>query len=355
MALDRVRRRREAAESGEGAEAEQPAPAEPEVSLRAISEQTRSLVTNLSGVLLVVGLWLVWRDMLPALGVFSEWPVWQNVTLGNVGRALIVVIITYVAARNVPGLLEITVLQRLPLDSGLRFAIAAISRYLISIVGVVVAFQAIGIGWDKVQWLAAAVTVGLGFGLQEIFANFVSGLIVLLERPMRVGDTVTVGDTTGTVTRIRMRATTITDWDRKELIVPNREFVTGRLVNWTLSDRVLRLVIPVGIAYGSDTGLAEKLLLRVAAGHPQVLKDPEPTAFFMGFGESSLDFELRVFLPSVDVRLETTSDLHLAIDRAFREAGIEIAFPQRDVHIRSIKAPLRVEDEKEETGPASGD
>jgi potassium efflux system protein len=343
LALERMRRRREAAEGGEDSEAEPAVPAEPEVSLRTISEQMRSLVANLSAVLLVIGLYLVWRDVLPALGFFSAWPVWQNVTLGNLGSALIVVVITYVAARNIPGLLEITILQRLPLESGLRFAIAAISRYIISVIGIVVAFQAMGIGWDKVQWLAAAVTVGLGFGLQEIFANFVSGLIVLLERPMRVGDTVTVGETTGTVTRIRMRATTITDWDRKELVVPNKEFVTGRLINWTLSDRVLRLVVPVGVAYGSDTDRTRDLLLKVASEHRHVLEDPPPTALFMGFGDSSLDFELRVFLPSVDVRLETGSELHFGIDRAFREAGIEIAFPQRDVHVRSIKAPVRLE------------
>jgi potassium-dependent mechanosensitive channel len=228
-------------------------------------------------------------------------------------------------------------LHRLPLDAGVRYAAAAIVRYAIGITGITIAAGAIGIGWPKVQWLVAAVTFGLGFGLQEIFANFVSGLIVLFERPIRVGDIVTVGEVTGTVSRIRMRATTITDWDRKELIVPNKEFITARLVNWTLSDSVIRLVIPVGIAYGADTQRARQLLLQVAGSTPLVLRDPPAKAFFMGFGDSALNFELRVFVANVDQRINVMHDINMAIDRTFREAGIEIAFPQRDIHIRSIE------------------
>jgi potassium efflux system protein len=175
--------------------------------------------------------------------------------------------------------------------------------------------------------------VGLGFGLQEIFANFVSGIILLLERPVRVGDMVTVGEVTGKVSRIRIRATTITDFDLKELIIPNREFITGQLINWSLSDRKARVVIPVGVAYGSDTELARKTLLDVAAAEPDVLDDPEPTAFFLGFGASSLDFQLRVFIDDTDKLFLLRHRLHMAIDAAFREKGITIAFPQQDVHL----------------------
>ena len=139
------------------------------------------------------------------------------------------------------------------------------------VTGIVVVFTLLGIGWSQVQWLVAAVTVGLGFGLQEIFANFVSGLILLFERPIRIGDTVTVGGVAGNVSRIRTRATTITDWGRKELIIPNKEFVTGQVVNWSLSDQLLRLVIKVGIAYGSDTHLARDILMRVAKANERVL------------------------------------------------------------------------------------
>jgi potassium efflux system protein len=187
-------------------------------------------------------------------------------------------------------------------------------------------------------------TVGLGFGLQEIFANFVSGLILLFERPIRIGDTVSVGTVDGTVTRIRIRATTITNWDRKELVIPNKEFVTGQVMNWTLSDSTLRIIVPVGIAYGSDTELAERLLYEVGRQTPRVLEEPKPRVWFTGFGDSSLIFELRVFVPSVDDLLRTRHRLHMAIDAEFRKAGIEIAFPQRDIHLRSISAALPVSD-----------
>jgi potassium efflux system protein len=184
--------------------------------------------------------------------------------------------------------------------------------------------------------------VGIGFGLQEIVANFISGLIILFERPIRVGDAVTVGEISGTVSRIQIRATSITSWDRKELLVPNKEFIVGRLVNWTLSDQILRVDIPVGIAYGSDTEKATEVLLRVAKENPKVLDDPPPTVLFLSFGASSLDFELRAFSPDLQSFLPLRHELHMAVDRAFREAGIEIAFPQRDIHVRSAAGILPV-------------
>ena len=196
----------------------------------------------------------------------------------------------------------------------------------------------VGLGSSKIQWLAAALTFGLAFGLQEIFANFVSGLIILLERPIRVGDVVTVGETEGRVTQLRMRATTIQDWDRKEYLIPNKEFITGSVINWSLTDSTTRLIVPVGVAYGSDTKRARALLLEAARNNPLVLSDPAPSAIFLSFGASSLDFELRVFMPNRDLWPEIVDQLHSAIDAAFRDAGIEIAFPQRDLHLRSIDA-----------------
>ncbi len=159
---------------------------------------------------------------------------------------------------------------------------------------------------------------------------------------MRVGDVVTVADVTGVISRIRMRATTIINWDRKEFIVPNKEFITGRLLNWTLSDQVNRVIVNVGIAYGSDTELATATLLQVAREHPLVLDDPEPRVTFEEFGGSSLNFVLRCYLPDLEDRLAVIHDLHMSIDRKFREAGIEIAFPQQDIHIRSIDSALRL-------------
>jgi potassium-dependent mechanosensitive channel len=262
------------------------------------------------------------------------------VTLADLAAAIVILVLTAVASRNLPGILEVTVLQRLRMDAGSRYAVHTLSRYVIVALGVVLTAEAVGVKWAHLQWLLAAMSVGLGFGLQEIFANFVSGLIILFERPIRVGDVVTVGGVTGTVSRIRIRATTITDLDRKELLVPNKEFITSQLVNWTLSDDVIRLVIPVGIAYGSDTRLARDLLLKVARDHPRVLTSPAPEAFFLGFADSSLSFELRVHVSGQPSMMPVSNDLHMAIDDAFRQAHIEIAFPQRDIHIRSTDAAI---------------
>ena len=146
---------------------------------------------------------------------------------------------------------------------------------------------------------------------------------------------VTVGDVTGKVTKIKIRATTIRKWDQRELIMPNKEFITGTLINWTLSDAVVRRDFPVGIAYGSDIRKAERLLYEIAAANPAILKDPPPVVLFKGFGDSSLDFELRVFLSGMDNYIPVWHSVNCAIDDTFRKAGIEIAFPQRDLHIRS--------------------
>jgi potassium efflux system protein len=187
----------------------------------------------------------------------------------------------------------------------------------------------------------AALSVGLGFGLQEVVANFISGIIILFERPFRVGDVVTIGDTSGRVSRVQIRATTIVDWNRKELIVPNKEFITGKLINWSLSDKLFRVRVPVGIAYGADTDTAEKLLLKAARLNPLVVREPEPTAFFIGFGDNALNFEVRVFVNGIDNWYPMLHRLNRAIDREFRKAGISIAFPQRDVHLDAT-GPLEV-------------
>lgn len=259
-----------------------------------------------------------------------------SITLADIGLSLVILLATFVAFRNLPALIEIMVLQRLPLDAGSRYALSTVIRYLIAMVGIALALNAVNIAWSNIQWLAAALTFGLAFGLQEIFANFISGLIILAERPIRIGDTVTVGSVTGTVTRIRMRATTITDWDRKELVIPNKTFITGDVINWSLSDPMLRLIVPVGVSYDADVRRAESVLLAIADEAPNILKEPKPYVVFSRFGDSTLDFELRVFIPSVEQILVVRHDLHMRITEAFREAGIEIAYPQRDLHVRSI-------------------
>ena len=242
--------------------------------------------------------------------------------------------------RNVPAVLERVLLQHLPFDSGARFAVTTITRYVILIVGVVVGLSFLHVPWSQYGWLVAAASVGLGFGLQEIFANFVSGLIVLLERPCRVGDVVTVDGVTGVVTRIQMRATTVMNWDQQELVVPNKEFVTGKLLNWTLSSSVNRLQIAVGVAYDSDPDQVSRLLMEIVSNHPNVMKEPAPTVTFERLGAEAFEFQIRCFLPSLDLRLPTLHAIHSQIAIRFREAGISIPYPTRDLHVRSLPDPL---------------
>jgi potassium efflux system protein len=313
-------------------------PAE-KVDLAALSAQTRTLMNV--GILstLFVGLWRIWLDVFPSMGILNHFELgWSTavgdrvvpITLANLLVATFIIALTWIAVRNIPGLLEMTVLERLRVDAAGRFAFSTLARYAIVIIGLASASSEIGIGWAKVQWLATALTFGLAFGLQEIFANFIAGLIILFERPVRVGDMVTIENVTGVVSRIRIRATTITDSDRKEFIVPNKEFITGRTLNWTLSDTINRIVINVGLAYGSDTELAREILLKAAHEHLAVLRDPAPTASFEEFGETSLRLVLRCFLPNLTERTRVIHELHTAINRELTVHGIEIAPPNVD-------------------------
>ncbi|MFO1095447.1 MAG: mechanosensitive ion channel [Planctomycetaceae bacterium] len=276
-----------------------------------------------AGVCGMIALYLIWIDVLPALGFLRDIQLWQNglagpdddaftrwITAADLLVGVLIAGLTLLASRNLPGMMEIALLQRLPLDAGARYAATTVSRYVIVVTGIVFGFRTIGVGWSSVQWLVAAMTVGLGFGLQEIFANFVSGIILLFERPIRVGDLVTIGGSSGTVTRIQIRATTILDWDYKELIVPNREFVTGNLVNWTLSSPILRMVIRISIPGGSDARRATELLLQAASENLLVLADPAPSAVFTQIGASSLDFELRLYVSGPRNYDRTQHELH---------------------------------------------
>lgn len=326
----------------------------PELDLTTIDEQTRRLIGLALTGFAIVCLWFIWRDILPALGILDEITIWEHsvpgesgerlipISLADLGAAGLVLMLTLMAESNLPGLLEIALLEPLNVERGNRYAVSSLIRYLILIVGILAAFSLIGIGWNQVQWLVAAVGVGLGFGLKEIFANLISGIIVLFERPVRIGDTVTIGDISGIVSRIRMRATTITDFDNKELIIPNQTLIVESLVNWTLTEPITRLKFGVGIAYGSDTEKALQLITEAVTSNPQVLDEPTPTVFFVGFGDSSLDFEVRAFVRERSMRLPLLHDLHMALEKSLRENGIEIPFPQRDLHLRSADAALQV-------------
>lgn len=318
------------------------------IDIKSISTQSATLLKISVWGLLIGGLSAIWFEMLPALGFLEDIVVWQTstmsegeavvrlITLENLVVALIILILVFVSAHNLPGTLELLILQHLSLNTGTGYAITTLLRYTIIIIGVMVALQMLGMEWSNIQWLVAALGVGLGFGLQEIVANFVSGLILLFERPIRIGDLVTLNNVTGTVNKINIRATTLIDPDHKEVVVPNKTFITQQLINWTLSDQITRIQIPIGIAYGSDCDKARALLLEIAGNHPSVLREPEPVALFLGFGESALNFELRVYAGQLSDRLDLTHDLNMEINRRFAEEKIDIAFPQLDIHLHRV-------------------
>ncbi len=334
----------------------------PEVDFNQLSEQTRRLVGAGFLFATIIGTWAIWSDLLPALGFLNQTVLpfestrivdgvarQVPVTLGDLAVGLIIVIVTVLAAKNLPGLLEISLLQRLPLDPGARYAITSLAQYTIAGIGIFSAFGSIGLEWSKLQWLIAALGVGLGFGLQEIVANFVSGIILLFERPIRVGDIVTIDNTSGVVSRIRIRATTITNWDKQELLVPNKQFITGKVTNWTLSNKLNRIVVTVGIAYGSDVDRALELMNEAAIENENVLDDPKPLISFEGFGDNALALVMRCYLETLEFRIATVTALHQAINRKFKEAGIEIAFPQRDLHLDTTR-PLEIHIKRSQRG-----
>ena len=311
---------------------------------------------------MIVGGWFIWSEVFPALRIFDNVVLWQSIesvaetfvdssgkeairvvdhhvptTLTDLFVACLICLATWMIGRRLPGVVELALFSKLPFEHGGRQALGIIIRYLATAAGFILACSVIRLSWSSVQWLAAAMTVGLGFGLQEIFANLVSGLIILVERPIRVGDIVSVNDVTGTVTRMQMRATTVTDYDRRELIVPNKKFITDNVINWTLSDPISRIVVPIGVAYGTDMNKVRRILLRIAADCPYVLDDPPPNTLFKGFGDSTLNVQLMVFIPERSAYIEVLNHLNGAIAREFAAAKISIAFPQLDLHIDTEK------------------
>ena len=351
LAYKRAVAEREAApkESGESVEVE-----EPHLDLQQVNQQSLRLIRLALLGLFGLLLYWVWADVINAFSYTDTIVLWQSsdgsglnatntpISLGDVITSLAIGAATFMLVANLPGLLEVLLLSRLNLRQGSSYAVTTLLSYLVIVVGVIIALGSLGLTWSKMQWLVAALGVGLGFGLQEIFANFISGIIILFERPIRIGDVITIENLSGTVSRIRIRATTIIDFDRKEIVIPNKVFVTERLINWTLSDTITRITIKVGFAYGSDLKVCHDLLEKVAQDNSRVLSDPEPLILFMAFGASTLDHELRVYLGDIGDILFATDEINKAIDAASREHDVEIAFNQIDVHLRSASDEVKV-------------
>lgn len=321
----------------------------PQLSIEDVNQQTRSLIRVMVGGATILALLFAWSELLPALAWLDGITLWSRtimvgetevisrVSLQDFLLAILLGFIFTLAARNLPGLVEILLSRSTFMDTADRYTITTLLRYIMAVVAVISVFSLLGLRWSELQWMVAALTLGLGFGLQEVVANFVSGLIMLFERPVRVGDTITIGEFSGTVARIRTRATTIIDWDNREILVPNKNFITERLINWTLSDTTTRLVISVGVSYSADVDKVRDVLLDIANANEHVMKDPGPTVFFLRFGDSALSFELRVFVSQLRDRMITLSELHTEVIKRFRREGIAIAYPQMDVHVRDLQ------------------
>jgi potassium efflux system protein len=262
--------------------------------------------------------------------------VWLS--LEDVLEAVAILVGIMALIRRLPALCEAVLFPHVRWDHGLRYTFLTLSRYTLLFLAVWGSLSALHMNWSSIQWIVAAVSVGVGFGLQEIVSNFVSGLILLIERPIRVDDMVTVGDQTGTVKRITIRATAIQNVENQTVIIPNKEFIAHRVTNWTLGDTYVRLVLPVGVAYGSDMDLVKRLLTEAVQSHAHVLTTPPPRVLLRAFGDSALQWEVWCFVPRPQDRLTTAHDLLLQINQLFTQHAIEIPFPQQDVHVRSVDA-----------------
>ena len=321
---------------------------EPIIDLDAISAQSLRLVRSILTLIALVSVIVLWSEIHSAFGFLENIRLWdvsttvqgvesiQPITLGSVLIAILVLIITTQLVRNMPALLELALLQHLNLTPGTGYAITTLTKYVLMLVGGLIGFSMIGIEWSKLQWLVAALGVGLGFGLQEIFANFISGLIILFEKPIRIGDTVTIRDLTGSITRINTRATTIIDWDRKEIIVPNKAFITEQFVNWSLSDSVTRVVLTIPAPAHVNSEEVTTVLRQACERCSYVLDVPAPDVFLVDLQQGIQLFELRIHAAEMGHRMPLRHELHQLILKGFAEHGIEMPFPPFQVRMETL-------------------
>jgi small-conductance mechanosensitive channel len=264
-------------------------------------------------------------------------------TLTFMAELILFLILLGIGAGLTRRLLQNRLLSRTSLDTGQRFAYARIASYVFYLLGLTIGLQTAGVNLSSLLVLGGAVGIGVGLGLQNLANNFVSGLVLLFERPIKLGDRVEVGGVLGDVVRMAGRSTWVRTNENVVIIVPNSEFISSRVVNWTANDRSVRFSIPVGVSYESDPSKVREILLATARNHADVLHDPSPDVLFLGFGDSSINFELRVWtVRQVQTPKTLASDIYFDLFANFRKEGIEIPFPQRDLHLKSVDLPIPV-------------
>lgn len=315
-------------------------------SIRKYHEQILSNIIKYS----TIFAFLFWaKSVLTLLGVYENFINWLSgifltswqfgdilIDLGSVLSFIMVIIVTFILVKVIRVILEEEIFVRIKLPRGVPGAVSMVIRYFIVGWGIVISINALGIDLSQFGLMAGALGVGIGFGLQNIVFNFIAGLILAFERPIQVGDTIETGTVMGTVKSIGVRSSTVLTFDGSEVIVPNGNLISNDVINWTLSDRRKRRDIFVGVEYGSDPHAVMEVLRKAADGNVNVLQNPEPWILFEGFGDSSLNFRLRIWT-SLDVGLTTKSQVTIAIYDGLNEAGITIPFPQQDLHVKSIE------------------
>ena len=259
----------------------------------------------------------------------------QPINLLDLIAFVLTLVITAMVARRVRHLLELYFLSRAPVETGGQYAVASLTQYALWVIGLLIGLRILNINLTAIAVVAGALGVGIGFGLQNVVANFVCGLVLLVERPIRVNDRITMEGVEGNVRAVNVRSTTIQTNDNISVIVPNSEFINGKVINWSIGDPKVRIHVPVGVAYGSNLETVTRALLGVAAETEGILKHPAPEVRFIEFGDSSLNMELLVWTVEPAKHFLLRSRLNFAIDAAFRREGVEIPFPQRDVHVKS--------------------
>lgn len=307
-----------------------------------IIEGLRPILIWLHLFILVIIQCVIW-DVYPTVNVAVDKIVDLGFNLGGLHVSpkfvFTVVFVFYgalLASRAVQVVLLKRILPRYKVERGVQLSITRLVHYAIVTVGFFIMLKVLGFQLSQLTLLGGALGVGIGFGLQAIVSNFVSGLILLFERPLKVGDTIQVGAEWGEVKQLGLRATIIETFDNAEIVVPNSDLITGQVTNWTLANRKVRVKVPVGVAYGTDVTKVLEILIGCGKANPMVLDKPQPNALFLAFGASSLDFELRVWIPEFLDKLQVLSDLNQDIDNEFALNGIEIPFPQSDLHLRSV-------------------